>query len=211
MLRPHYDTKHTSFHQSHYNLQTPYSRKTRFNKKMLRALQCLNAYVVKSDIVEYIANAKITTPEDCIGAIANCPIPRNTRRPYMNVLHYWKAIGKQIPVIHQSEIKKLLRDFDDIFFAWQRLGMSKPQFPYSYLMRKIVTQVSTYSQEMHQLIRFLRVLKCPRRRTRYDHLFKHCLTYIRSSRKCGIYDINGYREIDKFIQAVNQHPTSESQ
>ena len=209
MVRPHYDTRHTSFQQSHYNLQTPYSRKSRFNKKMLRALQCHNAYVVKNDIVEYMKKVNVTTPEDCIAAIANYPISRNTRRPYMNVVHYWKAIGKKMPVIDQSDIKKLLRDFDEIFFAWKRLGMSKPQFPYSYLMRKIVTQVSTYGPEMHKLIRFLRILKCPKRRIRYDHLFKQCLANVRLMRKCDMYGINDNRQdrIQQLIEAVNHSIT----
>ena len=96
----------------------------------------------------------------------------------MHVVHYWKALGKPIPVVSDTEIQKLLRDFDDILFAWQRLKLPNPQFPYTYLMRQIVAQMSNYSPAMHQLTQFLRVLKCKKRRKRYDILFQKCLNIV---------------------------------
>lgn len=201
ILRPHYDTKYTGYQQSHYHLLTPYSRKSRFNKKMLRALQCLNTYVIKTHIIQYLKTKQIDTPEQCVEALARCPMPNKTRRPYMHVVHYWKALGKTIPAVSAAEINQLLRDFDNILFAWRRLNLPNPQFPYTYLMRQIVAQMSHYSPSMHKLTRFLRVLKCVNRRTRYDMLFQKCLDVV--TKKCDTYLINerGDRGEDSDIES----------
>ena len=184
MVRPFLDTKITGFQQAHYHLYTPYSRKSRFNKKMLRALQCLNTYTINPHIIEHLKKMNIETPAQCIDALAKCPMPKQSRRPYMHVVHYWKALGKQPPVVSDTEIQTLLRDFDDILFAWQRLNLPNPQFPYTYLMRQIVAQMSNYSPAMHQLTGFLRVLKCKIRRERYDFLFQKCLHNV--NKKCDL-------------------------
>ena len=106
----------------------------------------------------------------------------------MHVVHYWKALGKPVPNVSAFEIEKLLRDFDNILFAWRRLNFQNPQFPYTYLMVQIVSRMSRYSPAMHQLIKFLRVLKCKKRRKRYDDLFNKCLCL--AQKKCDVQVVN---------------------
>ena len=39
-----------------------------------------------------------------------------------------------------ADMEMLKRDFDQIFFAWERLGFANPNFPYAYTFDKLVKQ-----------------------------------------------------------------------
>ena len=59
------DVNLASFSQSFYPCAPIYSRKTRFEKKLLAALTCKSFYVVNNALVEFLKEQQIKTPEDC--------------------------------------------------------------------------------------------------------------------------------------------------
>jgi hypothetical protein len=149
-----------------------YSRKSRFEKKVLGALRRLSAHKIDEDLMAYLLDRNIETPEQLMHGIATHPT--KGRRPYLYIMYYWVALGFKQPVVTDADMEMLKRDFDHIFFAWERLGFPNPKFPYSFTFTKLVTGEEKYSQAMRDLVPFVRQLRCPVRRSRYDRLFKIC-------------------------------------
>lgn len=178
-----YETELTSFAQSFRSITPTYSRRSRFDKKMLAALRCRNNYTIDTNIITWLRTLTIETPEALICGIASYQYAntKKRRRPYMYVTYYWRALKKRVPVVSDFEVRRLLHDFDAIFFAWRRLGLPNPEFPYAYLFRKIVASNDYYSPQMRYLTRFVRKLCCPRRRARYDTLYDACAKNIKLS------------------------------
>ena len=191
--RHHFDTSLASFSQSFYPTTPTYSRKRRFEKKLLAALTCKSFYQVDLDIIKFLKPMKIISPEELLTALAKYP-KKQRRRPYMYITYYWQALGKTRPTPSEREIQLIISEFDRIFFAWQHNNFKRPEFPYSYLLHKIVNDGSTassYGPAVKYLLRFVRVLRCKKRKKRYDDLFKICDQY--DYQKMHPYLINGNR------------------
>ena len=65
------DTRYTSFSQSYGILKGPYSRKSRFEKKLLASLRCSVNYVVDEDILKYLQSKKSNLLEICYSISQN--------------------------------------------------------------------------------------------------------------------------------------------
>jgi len=154
----------------------PYTRKGRFEKKILQLLQCQLNYSLDEKLVFFLSTRKIATPEDLHEEISL--YPTKGRRPYNGIMYYWVALGKKQPSCSTRDVQLLKREFDNIYFAWERLGFMRPSFPYAYLFRKLVNREnSPYSEGMKFMTRFVRVLRCAKRRERYDALFQKCFRF----------------------------------
>ena len=166
------ETSITSYNQSSYYMSKPYSRKSRFEKKVLGLLRCLANHKIDGDLMIFLKTRKIKTPQDLLGEISL--YPTKGRRPYSAAMYYWLCLGRKQPVCTDADVRRLSIDFDHIFFAWRRFGFPNPKFPYSYLFAKIVETSGLYSKGMVEMVRFVRQLRCQKRRARYDSLFKKC-------------------------------------
>ena len=171
--RSHLDTSLTSYSQCFGYVKSSYSRKNRFERKLIASLRCLAHYKIDTALVDHLEKLNIETPEQLLVGIARYP-KRKPRKPYLYAVYYWNALGHKAPNMTDNDIRLLNKTFDQIFFAWRRLHVSGPHFPYAYLMRKIVSSSSEYSDNIRYLMRFLRVLRCRSRRLRYDKLFEIC-------------------------------------
>ena len=170
----HLETHMTSYGSTSLYFPVGYSRKSRFEKKVLGALRRLSAHTIDENLMAYLKERNIQTPEQLMHGIAT--YPTKGRRPYLYIMYYWVALGFKQPVVLDADMQMLKRDFDHIFFAWERLGFPNPKFPYSYTFTKLAGQ-RKYSQGMRDLIPFVRQLRCPTRRSRYDRLFKICQAF----------------------------------
>lgn len=169
------ETANVSFNQSTFYMARGYSRKTRFVKKVLGSLRCLATHNADPDLMIFLRTRKIKTPQDLLGEISLYPTAG--RRPYCYAMYYWVALGFERPICTDEDVRQLTRDFDHIFFAWERLGFQNPKFPYSYTFAKIVTSSKKYSPGMKKMVPFVRYLRCVKRRARYSKLFKLCLKF----------------------------------
>ena len=172
------DTRYTSFNQSYGVLKGPYSRKSRFEKKLLASLRCNVNYVINEDILKYLQSKTIESPQDLLFHISKYKIPKGVRRPYLYVMYYWRALGRVVPTLTDRDLFCLREDFDKIFFAWERNKFEPPLFPYAFLLQKIVSNGgSRYTNEMHKMTQFVRTLRCRERLKRYENLFQQCINF----------------------------------
>ena len=174
------DTANTAFAQSHAVLKNTYSRKNRFEKKLLAALRCRVEYNIDEALLTFLQKHvhQIKSPQDLLEFISRYPMKKGKRRPYLYVAFYWQALGKALPLISERDLFCLKHDFDNIYFAWERLNIEPPMFPYAFLLRHIVAYGGTrYTKNMHQLCQFVRVLRCPMRTKRYKELFHRCVHF----------------------------------
>ena len=170
------DTCNTSYNHTSSIMFKPYSRRSRFEKKVLGMLRCLVNYAIDEKLLFFLKHRKIKTPEDLHQEIGL--YPTKGRRPFDSIVYYWRALGHPQPTCTDRDILFLKQDFAQVFFAWDRLGFQNPRFPYSYLFRKIVlTNATRYSKSMAQMTRFVRVLRCQMRRARYNDRFKRCIAF----------------------------------
>lgn len=153
----------------------PYSRKSRFFGKCLGLLRCIVNYKIDEKLLRFLKKRKPKTPESLFTEIGRFPTKK--RRPFDCIMFYWRALGNPQPICTDRDIQMLKHDFDEIHFAWTRLGFKNPRFPYSFLFRKIVNSSSKFSPGMVELTRFVRKLRCEHRRSRYEILFKECLDF----------------------------------
>ena len=172
------DTTYTSFNQSYGVLKGPYSRKSRFEKKVLASLRCNVNYVVDEDILKYLQSKVIESPQDLLFHISKYKMPKGNRRPYIYVMYYWRALKHDVPTITERDLFCLREDFDQIFFAWERKNFQPPLFPYAFLLRRIVSHGGDrYSDGMHKMTQFVRTLRCKERLKRYENLFQQCINF----------------------------------
>ena len=186
-------TCHTSFNQATYYVPKGYSRRSRFVNKVLGSLRLLASHNVEKDLFEFLEKKKINTPQELLHWISK--FPTKTRRPYSFAMYYWAALGKEVPRCTEQDIKKLVFEFDNIMFAWHRLGFKKPCFPYAFLFKKLVARGTMYSDGIKAFAPFLRDLKCIRRRERYDKIFKKCISFDFKN-ICPIYDKMDEKKVD---------------
>ena len=189
MHRQHVTPQMISFTQNFAPVHASYSRSKRFRTKMMSALRLQMHYTLDKSLVSWLKNAEsegtLKTPEDLLFHIAQYPVSKNQRRPYLYAMYYWRALGKDIPQITTQELNQLCQEFDRIFFAFRRLNLPKPDFPYAYLFRKIV-KTSAYSKDVVMMTRFVRKLQCQVRQKRYHELYMKCQT----SSKCSLWLVN---------------------
>ena len=189
MHRQHVTPQMISFTQNFAPVHASYSRSKRFRTKMMAALRLQMHYTLDKSLVSWLKNAEsegtLKTPEDLLFHIAQYPVSKNQRRPYLYAMYYWRALGKEIPRIETQELDQLCQEFDCIFFAFRRLNLPKPDFPYAYLFRKIV-ETGAYSKDVVMMTRFVRKLQCQVRQKRYHELYLKC----RTSSKCSLLLVN---------------------
>ena len=133
------------------------------------------SHVIDKGLFEFLLKQKIKTPEDLLSSIAK--YPSKNRRPYSFAMYYWSALGFKVPRCTEQDIKMLIFEFDNIMFAWNRLKLKRPCFPYAFLFTKLVDHGKQYSEGLKQFPKFLRKLRCDKRRVRYEKLFQKCLNY----------------------------------
>ena len=168
----HLETRLTAYSSNSLYFPTGYSRRSRFEKKVLGALRRLSSHKIDEGLMEYLKDRNIETPEQLLHGIGT--YPTKGRRPYLYVMYYWVALGFKQPVVSDADMQMLKRDFDQLFFAWERLGFKNPKFPYAYTFSKLVMTQKKYSDGIRELVPFVRQLRCPIRRSRYDRLFEIC-------------------------------------
>ena len=144
MVAQHLETSSTCFSQSCYYVPAGYTRKTRFVNKVLGALRMLATHNVNPKLMEFLKKREINNPDDLLDAISAFPI--KGRRPYSYAMFYWKALGFEVPRCTDADVRLLTREFDEMFFAWERLNLKRPKFPYAYLFRKLVQSNEQYSE-----------------------------------------------------------------
>jgi hypothetical protein len=187
----------------------PYSRKSRFEKKVLGLLRCLVNYQIDEGLLFFLKHREIHCPEDLHMEIGL--YPTKGRRPFDSIMYYWVALNFQQPTCTDRDILFLKQDFDNIFFAWDHYGYPNPKFPYSYLFRKIVMQASAnrYSKGMQIMTRFVRRLQCAKRRKRYDKIFKRCACFDYKNMDDKKVDENEILEVQQTVsKEKNQEPTT---
>ncbi len=169
------ETSQTCFSQSIHFVSPGYTRKTRFVKKVLGSLRMLTSHNVDEDLMFYLKTRKIETPRDLIENIAL--YPTKGRRPYQYAMFYWKSLGKRVPQVTDADIRLLTYEFDEIAFAWDRLKLQRPKFPYAFLFSKLVLSSKRYSEGCRSLVPFMRELRCHKRKKRYETLFLKCYRF----------------------------------
>ena len=173
------DTSLTAFSQSHAVLKSSYSRKNRFQKKLIASLRCLVNYTLDEDMLQYLRRDNIQSPTALLKSMSKYPVKSGSRRPYLYVTFYWRALGFDVPQITERDLFCLQEDFDKIYFAWERQQFKKPMFPYAFLLRQIVLHGDKrYTEAMHMLCEFVRKLRCPQRKKRYSELFNKCINFV---------------------------------
>ena len=94
------DTSLTAFSQSHAVLKSSYSRKNRFQKKLLASLRCLVNYTLDEDMLQYLRQDNIQCPSALLKSMSKYPVKSGSRRPYLYVTFYFK--------IHNFKIHKIV-------------------------------------------------------------------------------------------------------
>lgn len=169
------ETSHVSFQQQHYRIQTLYSRRSRFEKKVLGSLRRFTNHEISSDLMDFLLKHRPETPQELL---RNISLWKTTeRRPYQHAMDYWVALGNHQPVCTDADVRLLKVKFDDFFFAWERLQLMRPKFPYAYLFNKIVIGSEKFSDGMKALVQFVRILRCRKRKKRYDILYEKCVNF----------------------------------
>ena len=172
LQRQHLETSCTSFSHKSYFMPRGYSRRSRFVKKVLGALRLIASHNIDPKLLTYLKKQNINKPEDLLTSIGS--YSTKGRRPYQFAMYYWKALGKPLPRCTDRDVDLLIREFDEILFAWERHRFKNPKFPYSYLFRQLVENNSRYSDGIKKFVPFVRQLRCAKRKERYDKLFKIC-------------------------------------
>ena len=169
------DVSITSFEERKAPHYASYTRSRRFRNKILSCLA--NRVCHNVDVKLLAALREHKTPESYVRALASYPTDK--RRPYIHLSAYWVANGNELPRVSDATIASLSILFDSIFFAWARLNLPSPQFPYTTLLQMIVAARTCEDTALSFLIRFTRILRCPHRRARYEDAFQQCMTYIK--------------------------------
>ena len=183
VVRRELDVNHISFLQNVSKLYSvQYTRPGRFSQKIVGSLLQTTNYKPPSGLIVYLNSCKqrgiIVTPEDLLNAIANYKTA--TRRPYMHATTLWSNMVNTPPIPTLAEVDKrfICLLFEEIFYVWTRLDFERPRLPMGQAIILIVT-VFKMGPAAQYLIRFIRVLKCAKRRERYSRLFKKCLYHIK--------------------------------
>jgi hypothetical protein len=183
------DVNHLSFLQSVSKLHySQYTRTARFSQKIVGALLRQTNYTPNPNMILYLNSCRrraiIDSPEDLLVAIAN--YKTTERRPYMHSTTLWNAMANtsELPKMELREELFVKLIFEEIFYVWTRLELERPRLPMGQAIILIVTTFDM-SDEAKYLVRFIRKLKCEKRRERYFRLFHKCLQYIKQDEQRG--------------------------
>ena len=128
---------------------------------------------IDNDLLQRLQPVK--RPEDFYDVINASTIKR---KPYMDAVAYWVALGRDVPQISPTEISYYETLFKNIHYARERLEISGPNFPYMTLLRFMIHTHEDASDSMKFFLRFFRVLRCPNRYNRYRTQFLKCFSYV---------------------------------
>ena len=161
---------------------TPYTRSSRFNTKILAALLGNVNHRCDAGLLRWLhfCNRKnrLATPEMLLKRISD--YKTTIRKPYIHSRCYWIAVkGGKLPTISNDEVVFIEKTFAELFYAWERLNLKKPKFPFTTALRLIVEKFEL-SDNMKYLCRFARKLRCPNRKKRYKENFEKCVAYIQT-------------------------------
>jgi hypothetical protein len=180
------DVNATCFQQSVSKLQTSqYTRTGRFSQKVVGALLGTTNWTPKPELMVYLNSCRArnlaSDPEQLLNCVAL--YKTQTRRPYMHATTLWRnMVGTpKIPKLRQSDAQFICDVFTEIFYVWSRLDFDRPRLP---MGQAIILIVDTFEmgEAAQYLVRFVRKLKCQRRRKRYATLFLKCCHCIRNDR-----------------------------
>ena len=163
-----------------------YTRCARFSDKIVAAWLGRTNYKPSPAIILYLnaewAASRVRTPEELLTAIAS--FASCARRPYMHATTLWSAslATPPLPTLHPATVHFINKFFEEIFYVWTRLDLGRPRLP---MGQAIVLIVTTFGmcEEAQFLSRFIRRLKCPKRRARYLRLFTKCVHHIVNDRR----------------------------
>ena len=182
--RRHLDTSVISFGSSSTPMRHVYTRKGRFSTKIIGTLLRTGLTpMLHTELVDIVRNC--VEPEDVVSAIAAWKPPANTRRPYIHAAYYWIAAGGTLPDVPEHEIRRVILAFEDCFFAWHRLNIVGPSFPYVWLLRALVAPgngLCEFSEGLRMITRFTKPMRCEKRNKRYAEIFKKCVRYVNDTR-----------------------------
>ena len=163
-----------------------YTRRRRFTNKIIGALLLRCTVKIDVDLLKSLNHdiTKKTTPEMFLKSMSAW---RHTPRPYIHIVAYWVAAGENITMPRDEELTLLVRSFDYIFFAWKRLGVTGPMFPYVTLLQHIVESSDFFeaSDELCFITRFTKRIRCKRRSEKYLALYKKCVVYVKNGDRFG--------------------------
>jgi hypothetical protein len=177
------DVNHISFLQNVSKLHSvQYTRLGRFSQKIVGSLLQTTNYKPPENMILYLNSCRqrgvCETPEDLLVAIAN--YKTTVRRPYMHSTTLWSnMVGTPtIPTLGDVDKRFMCLIFEEIFYVWTRLDFERPRLPMGQAIVLIVENFNMGPTAKY-LVRFIRKLKCPKRRERYASLFQKCLLYIK--------------------------------
>ena len=170
------DTKNVTFDHSSMYLRPTYSRQGRFVNKVLASLNRSLSCEVDELLVKHLRAKKAKQPEDVLEGIRTW-VTAISRKPYIFASYYGAALGLRDVVMTGTDCRRILRIFEETFFAHKRLRLKGPNFPFCELLHLICE-----SFEMHEdtlfTIRYAKRLRCAVRTARYRSMFHDCLEYI---------------------------------
>ena len=115
-----------------------------------------------------------------IEGLTQIELNSNRRKPYMYIAYYYEYIfNVTLPHIPTHEEKIINNFFAEIFYATNRLRLTRPTYPMTTLLRLIVFTFE-FSPETTYIVRFTKGLRCAKRRRRYREDFEKCCAYIRN-------------------------------
>ena len=181
VARPQLDTDATGYQNTPtHSIKLAYTRINRFKCKILGALQRRLNHKVDTEVLNLLRLEFATppAPERFIEGLTQAQLRTKRRKPYMYVAYYYEFLfNVQLPTIPPHEENIINRLFVEIFYATNRLGLARPTFPMTTLLRLIVFTFE-FSPETTYVTRFAKGLRCANRRRRYRKDFEKCLQYI---------------------------------
>ncbi len=173
------NTSNTSFSQRFSSLgQKRYSRKKRFNNRILGALQRRINHSLDLQLVRYLKQchrrASLNSPEELLLRMSEY---RSPRKPYLHALLYWTEVtGEKVELMTKEDEHFISMWFDEIFFARNRLAFPRPRPPMATLLQLVVQEFDL--KDVKYLVRFTRHLRCPARSRKYHEQTQKCFAYI---------------------------------
>ena len=160
---------------------TPYTRSIRFNTKILAALLGRVNHRCDPGLMRWLRfcerKDRVRTPEMLLKRISD--YKTTIRKPYIHSRCYWVALkGEKFPEINPREIAFIEKTFAELFYAWERLNLGTPRFPFTTALRLTVERFGL-SSNMKYLCRFARALRCQTRAKRYKENFELCVSYMK--------------------------------
>jgi len=164
-------------------LKVTYARVDRF-KNLLATLCGLTEVGIDQALLEWMQSfvKNDSSPEKVVDAIKYFKFGTRAKRPYTHALQYHALMFPDVkrPTITWERVAFYCAWFDDLYFAWNRLGCKGPQFPYIFVLKQLAHHFG--DKNMIYVLRFTKPLKCGVRRLRYQKYFDQCFKHATSDR-----------------------------